>query len=336
MKTKVLVCALALTTAITGLSAGAVLHPSASVINKDLHPELGKPAMVVSEITPLESVDNNTLKKLNNVKSGTVVRLQAGGYLDLGTRKVKVDTKKFVIGDDLDSYAVDHPEKFAKKLKTTKMTYLYDPESYERIAVVNAGTEFLISDNKQSDKDFYVVTFDDRKALLYKGDAVTEIYVQVTYLNDVKESLREIYKKMLELANDLGISLDDLEYSTEAGNTVVEFAKQCVGNPYVWGGTSLTDGCDCSGFVQQVYKHYGIDLPRCSASQSKVGKMISRDNLQPGDLLFFNRGSGIGHVAMYAGDGMIVHAKGSKYGIVLEPLKEAPVVCRRYIEDLED
>ena len=114
---------------------------------------------------------------------------------------------------------------------------------------------------------------------------------------------------------------------------MLDFAAQFIGNPYVWGGTSLTEGADCSGFVQQIYAHYGITLPRCSADQSLTGTQVSVNELQPGDLLYFYRGSRIGHVEMYAGNGMVVHAKGSKYGIVYEQLHEKPAVCRRYLEE---
>ena len=171
--------------------------------------------------------------------------------------------------------------------------------------------------------------------MIYKKDADEQIYVKVISYNNVKESLNKIYADLQKLADSMNLgSLDtSINVSSEVGSEIVEYAKQFVGNPYVWGGTSLTDGCDCSGFVQQIYAHYGITLPRCSADQSLTGTQVSVNELQPGDLLYFYRGSRIGHVEMYAGNGMVVHAKGSKYGIVYEQLHEKPAVCRRYLEE---
>ena len=90
---------------------------------------------------------------------------------------------------------------------------------------------------------------------------------------------------------------------------------QFVGNPYRYGGTSLTNGADCSGFVQSVYKHFGYSLSRTAAAQAGNGRSVSLSELQPGDLIFYNNGGGIGHVAIYTGGGMIVHASTKKTGI---------------------
>lgn len=98
---------------------------------------------------------------------------------------------------------------------------------------------------------------------------------------------------------------------------ICEFAKQYVGNRYVWGGTSLTKGADCSGFVLSVYKNYGISLPRTSRAQANSGTRIKVSDAKPGDLLFYTHGGGIDHVAMYIGDGKIVHASSPSTGIII-------------------
>ena len=100
--------------------------------------------------------------------------------------------------------------------------------------------------------------------------------------------------------------------SISSTNDLVNYALQFVGNRYVWGGTSLTNGCDCSGFVLRVYEHFGASLPRTSRAQSKVGVEVSTDSLQEGDLLFYGHNGTISHVAIYAGNGYIVHASNSK------------------------
>ena len=95
-----------------------------------------------------------------------------------------------------------------------------------------------------------------------------------------------------------------------AGSSVVDYATQFVGNPYVWGGTSLTNGADCSGFVQSVYANFGVSLPRTSYEQQNAGTEVSYADAQPGDLICYG-----GHVAIYMGNGRIVHASNSVDGI---------------------
>lgn len=95
-----------------------------------------------------------------------------------------------------------------------------------------------------------------------------------------------------------------------SGSDVVAYAKQFVGNRYVWGGNSLTEGCDCSGFVHLVYQHFGIDTPRYSQSFKTVGQAVSYDCIQPGDVVVYP-----GHVAIYAGGGIIVEAQSTAAGI---------------------
>lgn len=105
------------------------------------------------------------------------------------------------------------------------------------------------------------------------------------------------------------------------GKSISNFAIQFNGNPYVYGGTSLTNGADCSGFVQSVYKNFGKTLPRTVVAQSKVGTTISFKELQPGDLVFYsNGGSKPSHVALYIGNGKIIHASTPQGGIKISPV----------------
>lgn len=108
-------------------------------------------------------------------------------------------------------------------------------------------------------------------------------------------------------------TVDASEYTSSgsgSGNSVVDYATQFVGNPYVWGGTSLTNGADCSGFTQSVYSNFGVDIPRTSYEQQNAGYEVSYSEAQPGDLICYG-----GHVAIYMGDGRIVHASNSRDGI---------------------
>jgi cell wall-associated NlpC family hydrolase len=98
--------------------------------------------------------------------------------------------------------------------------------------------------------------------------------------------------------------------ATGSGATsIINYAKKFLGTKYVWGGNSLTNGIDCSGFTQQVFKQFGISLPRVAADQAKVGKSVSKSNLQPGDLVFFNTtGKSYSHVGIYIGNGQFINA----------------------------
>lgn len=106
--------------------------------------------------------------------------------------------------------------------------------------------------------------------------------------------------------------------SDEARGEVLQYAKKFLGNPYVWGGTSLTNGCDCSGFAQQIFANFGYILPRTSRQQAKAGTRIPVQEAKPGDLLFYQRESGfIYHVMIYLGDGKVIHAGSEATGILI-------------------
>ena len=114
-----------------------------------------------------------------------------------------------------------------------------------------------------------------------------------------------------------------------SGTDVVDFALQFVGNPYVYGGTSLTDGADCSGFVQSVYARFGISLPRTVPYQAQCGKAVSYSEAQPGDLICFS-----GHIGIYVGGGKMVHASDYDTGIIVTSTSYSGKVVsvRRIIE----
>lgn len=103
--------------------------------------------------------------------------------------------------------------------------------------------------------------------------------------------------------------------TTASRQALINYAKQFLGNPYVYGGTSLTEGADCSGFVQQIFKNFGIKTGRSSRDQIENAQSITFEELQPGDLVFYASGDYVNHVAIYAGDGVIIHAANSRTGI---------------------
>ncbi len=109
--------------------------------------------------------------------------------------------------------------------------------------------------------------------------------------------------------------------------SLVNYALQLVGNPYVWGGTSLTNGADCSGFVLSVYKYFGYTLPHSSAAQANCGTRIKTSQLQPGDLIIYGSGSSINHEAIYIGNGKVVHASSKKTGIKTSNYNYRSIIC---------
>ena len=151
-----------------------------------------------------------------------------------------------------------------------------------------------------------------------------EGYVSADYV----EITTELKKAMTITEVRYGQGVSDVRVS------LVQYATQFVGNPYVWGGTSLTKGADCSGFVLSVYAKYGYSLPHSSRAQANSGTKISASEAKPGDLFFYGNGSGINHVAIYIGNGQVVHASSPKSGIkISSAYYRTPVKVVRIISD---
>lgn len=136
---------------------------------------------------------------------------------------------------------------------------------------------------------------------------------------------------------DTAITMTELLYGAGVSDVRVdltEYAKQFLGNPYVWGGTSLTHGADCSGFVLSIFAKYGISMPRVAAAQATVGTSISADQLLPGDLIFYGKGGYINHVAIYIGGGQVIHASTERTGIKISNYNyRTPVKYVRVLQD---
>lgn len=168
----------------------------------------------------------------------------------------------------------------------------------------------------------YVETIDGWHKVLVDDE---EAYVSAEYA-DVVETL------------DTAVTMTELLYGQGVSDVrvdLVEYAKQFLGNPYVWGGTSLTKGADCSGFVLSVFKNYGISLSHSSRAQANEGTKISMDEAKPGDLIFYGNGSGtINHVAIYIGGGQVIHASSPRTGIKISKYNyRTPVKVVRIIKD---
>jgi uncharacterized protein YgiM (DUF1202 family) len=151
-----------------------------------------------------------------------------------------------------------------------------------------------------------------------------EAYVSGEFV-DVEERLEKaVSVKELTSESEQGVSNVKIE--------LVQYAKQFVGNPYVWGGTSLTKGADCSGFTLSVFKKFGVTLPHHAASQAQMGTKVNMSDLQPGDLIFYAKNGSINHVAIYIGNGQVVHASNPKSGIKISAYNyRTPYCARRFL-----
>ena len=148
-----------------------------------------------------------------------------------------------------------------------------------------------------------------------------------------------VASEYVNVSNELKTALTITEALYGEGVTDVrialcEFAKQYVGNRYVWGGTSLTKGADCSGFVLSVFRNYGVSLPHSSVAQANCGTRISVSEAQPGDLIFYGNGKRINHVAIYIGGGRVVHASNPRTGIIISnAYYRSPVCATRILQN---
>lgn len=148
-------------------------------------------------------------------------------------------------------------------------------------------------------ENWMCISIDNEKAF------VSRDFVKVTFNLDRAVSIKES-----------GLTSKTSSGSSDSPNltNMVNYAMQFLGNPYVWGGTSLTNGADCSGFVMRIYEHFGYSLPRTSSAQAGATKTVSSGDVRPGDLFFYGSG-GVSHVAMYIGNGQIIHASNPRTGI---------------------
>lgn len=164
-------------------------------------------------------------------------------------------------------------------------------------------------------------------------------WVQVRLDSDDSEDGMEAYvaKEYVDLSFQLikAVSVEELEYGSDVSSVrvkLINLAKQHLGEAYVWGGTTLGRGVDCSGFTQALYRQLGIYIPRTSREQARGGSSVSASNLKPGDLVFYGSSSYINHVAMYIGNGRVIHASNRRDGIKISTMYyRSPVKFARYI-----
>lgn len=166
-------------------------------------------------------------------------------------------------------------------------------------------------------------------------NSVADGWVEIS----VDDSVGYISQDYVTLAQALPTAktIEQVKYGdgvSDVRASVVSYALQFVGNRYVWGGTSLENGVDCSGFTMRILGKYGISLPHSSKAQPSYGTKISASEAQPGDLFFYGSGRSISHVAIYIGNGQIVHASNKRDGIkVSNAFYRSPICVARYLPD---
>lgn len=151
------------------------------------------------------------------------------------------------------------------------------------------------------------------KRVEVKGKSGTKyVESEITQINSKVVDKDVMKSKVLEKPQTEVVYEGTALSSENKGKALIAFAKKYLGNKYVWGGESLEHGIDCSGYTMKCYEHYGITLPHSSSQQASCGKEVSHDDMQAGDLIIYP-----GHVAMYMGNGQIIHAAGEAYGIMI-------------------
>lgn len=134
-----------------------------------------------------------------------------------------------------------------------------------------------------------------------------------------------------EYSINLAAVEENVPYNEIISNQVVNYALQFVGNPYVYGGNSLTNGTDCSGFTMLVYQNYGVYLPRSAPEQAYAGRSVGLNNIMPGDIVVSGYDGVVCHASLYIGDGKLVHALNSNVGIVVTSLYIMPIIDVRRV-----
>lgn len=202
-------------------------------------------------------------------------------------------------------------------------------EGYSLLGVVNADSGYInIREEMNTESEVVgkigkdgiceVLSIEDGWCEIESGEVTG--YISSDYLLTGPEANERAEALMAE-GGELETAITMMEYRYGKGVTdvqmeICEFARQFVGNAYRWGGTSLTKGADCSGFTLAVYANYGVSLPHSSKAQANCGTRVDFSELQPGDLVFYG-GKNIHHVAMYIGNGQVVHAQSADTGIVV-------------------
>ena len=282
---------------------------TASVLNvRDKASESGKIVGKMPKNAGGTIIEYNKDKSWVKITSGSVTGWVSTEYVIQGEKveetAEKVGTEKAVVLAET-LRAREEPTTDSKIV-----TLLDQGESYEILKQQDGWAKVAIdNDEAWINTDYVTISYELEKAVVYHEP------------EPVKET------------SSSGSSSGSSKSSSKR-SSMVAYAMQFLGNKYVWGGTSLTRGTDCSGFTMRIYEHFGYSIPRTSYNQAKGGKTISLSSLKPGDLVFYSNSSGINHVAMYIGNGQVIHASNPRSGIKISNMNyRKPTKAVRYIND---
>ncbi len=272
-----------------------------------------------------------------------------------------VKNQYLVFGDEIENFAKQNVKKVAKVQTETLRVRKKASTDSKIVTLVSEDDKLKVK--KQTD-DWAKVKVDGQTGYVSKD------YAKVTYSFGKAKSMKQIQaeqeakKRAEEAARNKPVSTTSSSHTSNTGTTsgsttgstqttkkasvsvsssgssatgsrIVSYAQQFVGNPYRYGGNSLTSGIDCSGFTQQIMAKFGYSISRTSSSQSGDGRAVSTSNLRAGDLVFYGDGGSIDHVALYIGGGQVVHASNSapypRGGIKISNVNYRTPICARRI-----
>ncbi len=291
-------------------------------------------------VRDLPSEDGEIVGKLYNNSVGTYLEEEDGWYkISSGSVEGYVKGEYCVTGED----AIELAREVGTRIATVQTETLFVREEPSTdssvVGMVPDQDELLVTD----ELDGWVEVDIEEGVGYVSSDYVTlsTEFVQAESIEEEKARLEkeaEARKAAQAAAKKASASTSSSSNSTstityavsggsEEGQAVANYALQFVGNPYVYGGTSLTNGADCSGFVMSVYAHFGVGLPHSSAADRSVGSTVgSISEAQPGDIICYS-----GHVGIYIGNGQIVHASTSRTGIVVSSATYRSILSIRRI-----
>lgn len=269
--------------------------------------------------TPENKGDDNVIGKLTSKAAGDIIETLDGWY------KIKSGTVTGYIAADPELIATGQEAKELAMQNATQMAIITTDVLNVR---VEPNTDSKIWTQIVKDERYPVVDQQDGWVQIDLGsvdaedgsqDGDEKAYISTRDNNvEVRYALNEAIKFTPAKDSSSGASSDGSGSSTKQSrrSQLVNYALQFVGNRYVWGGTSLTNGVDCSGFTMRVMEKFGVSLPHYSGSQAQMGKKVTSATMKPGDLIFYAGSNGkVNHVAIYIGNGRIVHAASRRSGI---------------------
>lgn len=287
-------------------------------------------------VRSLPSEDGEILGKLYNESAGTVEGEEDGWYkITSGSVTGYVKSEYVVTGDEAEALAEEVGKRIATVTTETLRVRTEASTDASILGLIGEGEELTVTDEEDGwvkvsieEGDGWVSTdFVDLRTDFVKAESKEE---EAARLAKEEAAKQEAKKRSQAVAKKAAADTDAVVGSgagSSSGNAVVGFASRFVGNPYVYGGTSLTNGADCSGFVMSVYANFGVGLPHSSSAMRGVGYGVSLADAQPGDIICYS-----GHVAIYCGNNTIVHASTAKTGIKFSsPVNYKPVLAVRRI-----